>query len=122
MILRIHHVQITIPSGSERVASEFYCGVLGLIGIQRPAILMDRSGLWLSVGDCQLHIGIEDGVDRRATKAHVAFEVSSLETLRQSFQQSRIEIYDSLQIPGYTRFEIRDPFGNRLEFLERVEQ
>jgi hypothetical protein len=28
-----------------------------------------------------------------------------------------IEILESVAIPGYARFEFRDPFGNRVEFI-----
>ena len=47
--------------------------------------------------------------------------MSSLETLRSLFHGCGIEIHDGIQIPGYARLEIRDPFGNRLEFLQRIE-
>jgi hypothetical protein len=30
-----------------------------------------------------------------------------------------IEVIDSLPLPGHDRFEFRDPFGNRVEFIQR---
>ena len=30
-----------------------------------------------------------------------------------------IEVVEGIPIPGYDRFEFRDPFGNRVEFMER---
>jgi hypothetical protein len=36
-------------------------------------------------------------------------------------RENGIEIGDSVPIPGYARFEIRDPFGNRVEFIQRVQ-
>lgn len=118
MILAIHHAQVTIPKGEEENARAFYCGVLGLIEITKPNELAGRGGFWLQVGDRQLHIGTEDGVDRRTTKAHVAYQVGDLETLRRTLDEKGIEARDGIQIPGIRRFEIRDPFGNRLEFIE----
>ncbi|OLE52156.1 MAG: glyoxalase [Acidobacteria bacterium 13_1_20CM_3_53_8] len=120
MIICVHHAQITIPRGAEPEAREFYCGLLGLSEIEKPAVLKGRGGFWLSVGDDQVHVGTEDNVDRQATKAHIAYEVNSLADFRRRFNESGIEIHDGIQIPGYERFEIRDPFGNRLEFLQRI--
>jgi hypothetical protein len=40
--------------------------------------LTDRGGLWLSLGDQQLHLGVEDGIDRARTRAHLAYEVDDL--------------------------------------------
>jgi len=33
-------------------------------------------------------------------------------------QQAGLETEDGVPIPGMRRFECRDPFGNRLEFLQ----
>jgi hypothetical protein len=30
------------------------------------------------------------------------------------------QILESVPIPGYRRFEFRDPFGNRVEFIQPV--
>lgn len=119
MILGIHHTQISIPKGAEPQAREFYCDVLGLPEVGKPAALAGRGGLWLQVGDKQVHVGSEDGVDRNATKAHVAYEVSDLNAWRARLEQRGIKILESTKIPGYERFEFRDPFGNRVEFLQR---
>ena len=32
---------------------------------------------------------------------------------------SGISVLESIPIPGYDRFEFRDPFGNRVEMIER---
>ncbi len=82
MILAIHHAQISIPKGAEDEARRFYCGVLGLPEIPKPDELAGRGGFWLQIGDRQLHVGAEDGVDRRMTKAHVAYRVDDLERWR----------------------------------------
>ena len=120
MILRVQHAQITIPKGAEDEARKFYCGVLGLTEIPKPVSLRDRGGFWLQIGAFQIHIGTEDDVDRRATKAHIAYEVEDLEGWRKNLQENNIEILDGVPIPHYNRFEFRDPFGNRVEFLEKI--
>jgi catechol 2,3-dioxygenase-like lactoylglutathione lyase family enzyme len=118
MILRLNHVQITIPSGREEEGRLFYCGVLGLAEIEKPESLAGRGGFWLQVGDMQLHVGTEEGVDRAKTKAHLAYQVSDLPSWREHLEREGVTMLDSVAIPGYDRFEIRDPFGNRIEFIQ----
>ncbi len=120
-IIRLHHVQITIPRGMEEQGRAFYCGLLGLPEIEKPAALQGRGGFWLQVGDRQVHVGTEDGVQRTATKAHVAYEVDDIEACRTLLQQVGIEILEAVPLPGLERFEIRDPFGNRVEFTQVME-
>jgi catechol 2,3-dioxygenase-like lactoylglutathione lyase family enzyme len=122
MIVGIDHVQITVSSGQEPAARQFYCSLLGLTEIEKPDALKPRGGFWLQVGDRELHVGIEEGVDRHATKAHVAFGVDDLETWRERLSHAGITIEDGIPIPGCTRFEFRAPFGNRMEFIERAKE
>lgn len=119
-ILALHHVQITVPSGSEAAAREFYCGLLGLTEIEKPEALRSRGGLWLQVGDRQVHLGTEDGAGRHATKAHVAYAVDDLTAWRERLVNHSIRVEDGIAIPGCARFEFRDPFGNRVEMLQRL--
>jgi catechol 2,3-dioxygenase-like lactoylglutathione lyase family enzyme len=118
MIQGIDHVQITIPPGTEEEARAFYCRLLGLEELEKPASLRPRGGFWLRVGDRQVHVGVEDGVHRRATKAHVAYAVTDLGRWRVILSTHGIEMVDGSPIPGYDRFEFRDPFGNRVEFIQ----
>jgi SAM-dependent methyltransferase len=37
---------------------------------------------------------------------------------RQRLSEAGLEILESIPIPGFDRFETRDPFGNRLEFIQ----
>ncbi len=120
-LLKLHHGQISIPKGSEEKAREFYCTFLGLKEIEKPESLKGRGGFWLELGDVQIHFGAEDGINRQATKAHLAYEVADLESWRGKLKARSIEILDGIPIPGYTRFEFRDPFGNRVEFLQKVQ-
>ena len=117
---RVHHAQITIPRGAEDECRRFYCGLLGLIEVLKPAALRERGGFWLQIGEMQVHVGTEDDVNRQATKAHLAYEVTDLLAWRTKLEHEGIEILKGIPIPGYDRFEFRDPFGNRVEFLQRI--
>jgi hypothetical protein len=67
---------------------------------------------------CSLHVGIEDGVERTKTKAHLAYRVSELELWRSRLTKIGIQVFDSLPFPKAKAFEFRDPFGNRVELIE----
>jgi catechol 2,3-dioxygenase-like lactoylglutathione lyase family enzyme len=120
MIIGIHHAQITIPKGQENAARMFYCRLLGFKEVEKPPVLLGRGGLWVQVGGLQLHIGTEDGVDRTLTKAHLAYEVQDLRLVQLKLREAQVHIYESVPIPGYDRMEIRDPFGNRVEFIQTL--
>ena len=120
MIKSVHHAQISIPADSENEARKFYCGVLGMAEIPKPESLTGRGGFWLELDGFQIHFGTEDGIDRAKSKAHIAYLVSDLEHWREILTTNGFTITDGIPIPDYRRFEFRDPFGNRVEFLERV--
>jgi catechol 2,3-dioxygenase-like lactoylglutathione lyase family enzyme len=117
-IVGLHHAQITVPKNGEDQAREFYCGVLGLAEIPKPASLKSRGGFWLQVGDRQVHVRPEDGVDRAATQAHLAYEVDDVQGWRKKLVDVGIVTLDSVPIEGFERFEFRDPFGNRVEMIQ----
>ena len=114
----LHHAQITIPKGAEEEGRKFYCDTLGLPEIEKPSALQGRGGFWLQVGDRQVHVGTEDGVERKASKAHLAYQVEDVATWRSYLEQHGIVVLESVPIPGFERFEARDPFGNRFEFIQ----
>lgn len=117
-LVAVHHVQVTVPSAQEAAARAFYLGVLGLSEIPKPDALKTRGGFWVQLGAAQIHLSLEDGVDRHATKAHVAYQVSDLAHWRAQLESAGCKVLDSVPIPGYDRFETRDPFGNRVEFIQ----
>jgi catechol 2,3-dioxygenase-like lactoylglutathione lyase family enzyme len=95
--------------------------VLGLTEIEKPGALKERGGLWLEVGGQQLHIGVEGGIDRTSSKAHVAYRVQDLAHWRAKLEHAGCLILDSVPIPHHDRFETRDPFGNRIELIASLE-
>jgi hypothetical protein len=65
-----------------------------------------------------VHVGAEEGFDRLTTKAHLAYQIEDIVHWRTVLEENNIEIFDSVPIPNYERFEFRDPFGNRVEMIE----
>ena len=120
MILQVNHVQITIPKGAEEGGREFYCRFLGLKEIPKPESLAGRGGFWIEASGFQVHVGTEKDFDRTKTKAHVAYLVENLEEWREKLESRNVKILEGVPIPGYKRFEFRDPFGNRVEFLQII--
>ena len=120
MIIGIDHVQITVPPDAVANARAFYCGLLGLRELEKPTALGERGGFWLEVGDRQVHVGVEDGAERWSTKAHVAYAVTDLAVWRARLLAAGVKLSAGIPIPGYERFEFRDPFGNRVELIQAV--
>ena len=121
MITGLDHAQITIPPGREAEARDFYCTVLGLKEIPKPEPLVSRGGFWMTAGTYVIHVGVEDNVDRKNTKAHLAYRVTDLDLWRETLSSLGVDVIDGIAIPGFARFEFRDPFGNRVEFLQTQE-
>ena len=117
-IVGLDHAQITVPKGQEEAARRFYCDVLMMTEMPKPAALQGRGGLWLMAGTFQLHVGVEEGVDRAASKAHLAYRVDDVEAWAERLRGFGISLIDSVPIPGFRRFEFRDPFGNRIEMIQ----
>jgi len=120
LIKSLHHVDIIIPKGSEEFAREFYCKLLGFLEIAKPDILNSNGGLWLQLDNCQLHLSIEkkEGYNPRNTKAHIAYQVFDIQKLEKLLLKNKYIVKKQTQIPGMTRIESEDPFGDRIEFLE----
>ena len=119
-IISIDHVQLAMPAGEEEKTRAFYINVLGFHEVPKPAELAKRGGAWFESESVQLHIGVEHDF-RPARKAHPAFIVDDLDALIAKTQSAGYEI-DTSQPPldGYKRAHIFDPFGNRIELMEKV--
>ena len=119
-ILSIDHVQIAMPTGDEDRARAFYVGVLGFTEIPKPGELAKRGGTWFQSQNVQLHLGVESDF-RPARKAHPAFIVSDLDGLLAKVKDAGYET-DTSQPPldGYKRAHVFDPFGNRIELMEKL--
>ncbi len=123
MAFRFHgvdHVQLAAPPGCEEQARSYFGGLLGWEEIKKPASLRGRGGVWFRCGRHEVHIGVQrDFVP--AAKAHPCFAVDGLDELRGRLTQAGVEVRDddARTEEGVRRFYASDPFGNRLEFMER---
>jgi catechol 2,3-dioxygenase-like lactoylglutathione lyase family enzyme len=115
---RFDHVQVCIPKGTEDEARAFYGRLLGLEEIEKPEALKKNGGLWYTVADVQLHVGAEDVV--APSKRHPAFEVEDVNGVRAYLEQNGVRTKNEEEIPGQRRFSFFDPFGNRIELLEKT--
>jgi catechol 2,3-dioxygenase-like lactoylglutathione lyase family enzyme len=114
----IHHIQLAMPVGEEDAGRRFYGDLLGLSEIPKPSELAPRGGIWFRSGELEVHLGVERADFRPATKAHPAFLVSGLNELREELEEAGYRIDEDVQLEGFRRFHVRDPFGNRLELVE----
>ena len=117
-IIGLDHVQIAIPEGGEDRARTFYGGLLGMDEVPKPATLSPK-GCWFASGRVQIHLGV-DPAFRPATKAHAALLVDDLAGLRERLTAAGCAVRDDKPIAGYARVFTEDPFGNRIELMERV--
>jgi catechol 2,3-dioxygenase-like lactoylglutathione lyase family enzyme len=122
-IAGIDHINIRIDPGPEALerAKDFYGTVLRMTPIERPENVESRDpGAWYKCGSNEVHITAESGASERnrATRRHAAFLVRGLEELRVRMEKAGAEIIPGTVLPGRRRFFARDPFGNRLEFME----
>ena len=115
--LALDHVQVAIPAGGEEQARAFFCELLGLKEIAKPAELAGRGGCWFELGQVQLHLGV-DPQFRPARKAHVGLAVTQFTELRARLCAAGYAIGEDRPLDGRARFFTSDPFGNRIEFIE----
>ncbi|HYG72930.1 MAG TPA: VOC family protein [Actinomycetota bacterium] len=117
-ITGIHHIQLAMPPDEEEAGRTFYGDLLGLPEVPKPSELAPRGGLWFRSGSLEVHLGVEREDFTPARKAHPAFIVTGLDTLRERLETAGYRIDEDVQLEGYRRFHVRDPFGNRLELVE----
>ncbi len=118
-VIGLDHVQLAMPSGEEERARAFYAGLLGLEEIEKPQALAGRGGAWFQGGAAQIHLGVEPDF-RPARKAHPALLVEDLEGLLARLEQAGVAVKSDAPLPFYNRAFIEDPFGNRIELMEKT--
>lgn len=118
-ILSLDHVQLAMPPGREEDARAFYAGVLGLAEVPKPPNLAARGGCWFEGGSARVHLGVEDPF-ASARKAHPAFLVTDLAAFKARLAAAGVAWRDDEPLPGYVRTYVSDPFGNRIELMQKT--
>ena len=116
----IHHVNVTVPRELEDAAKHFYGIVMGMTEVPKPESSRGRGVAWFQLGELQLHLSIEELEDEHLRRRHVCYTVDDLAAAEQQFRDAGVEIFpDDQPMPGWPRFYVRDPGGNRLEIAQR---
>jgi len=118
-IVGIDHVQLAMPAGREADAVAFYEGLLGLTHVAKPPHLAVRGGCWFESPAARVHLGVEADF-RPAAKAHPALLVDDLARLEAQLAAAGVEVRDEGGLDGYEQRYVDDPFGNRIELLQRL--
>jgi catechol 2,3-dioxygenase-like lactoylglutathione lyase family enzyme len=119
-VIGIDHVQLAMPVGGEERARGFYRDVLGLPERPKPPALAKRGGCWFENESVRIHLGVDEEF-RAATKAHPALLVRELRAIVEACRAGGFPVTSGEPLPGYRRVYVRDPFGNRIELMERTE-
>jgi catechol 2,3-dioxygenase-like lactoylglutathione lyase family enzyme len=116
-VVRLDHVQLTMPAGGEAEAVAFYEGILGIAQVPKPDRLASRGGSWFEDGDLKVHLGVDPDF-RPATKAHPAFIVDDVRGIAGAVAAAGFAVKDDEPLDGYDRVYVTDPFGNRIELMQ----
>ena len=114
---RLHHVQLSIPAGSESDCRAFWVEGLGFGEVKKPPVLAARGGMWLSADGVEIHLGVEKDFTP-AAKAHPGIQVQGIEALAKRIESLGHAVNWDENFPGQKRFYTTDNCGNRVEFLE----
>ena len=115
-----HHFSICVDDIDR--ARAFYGDALGLPEIERPDF--GFPGAWYDAGPVQLHLIVPPpgaDVGTRAEKltpiaGHIAFEIESYETVRESLEAAGHEVLGLGAEVG--QLFVRDPAGNVVELIQ----
>ena len=118
MILTFDHVQVSIPAGELEKALDFYIGVLGFTRVPKPAD-MRQTGAWLTAGQVNFHLGEEEKFVA-SNLAHPAMRVDNFQELVRLSEQNGLKVRVDNGPAGFLRGSIWDPFGNRIELMQKM--
>ncbi len=114
----LDHIQLAMPAGREAEARAFYAGLLGIPEMTKPPHLAARGGAWFERGALKIHLGVDRNFTP-ARKAHPGLLVEDLPALIATLTAAGIAVNEDEPLEGYIRVYVDDPFGNRIELMER---
>lgn len=114
--LRLQHVSLLVPPGTQEAVRAFYGQLLGLEEKQPPQSLAPFQLVWFVAGEEEMELHFVPAVDRpKETDQHICLEVDDLERYRRRLEQASVPVIEAEPIPSRPRFFCRDPFGNLVE-------
>ena len=111
--LSIDHVQLPFAVSQAAQVYQFYTEFFGLKNFAAPQAARFRFGLggqWLDLVPSPDAQPVQSG--------HLALSVLNLPAVRHRLLQAGHVLDETRALPGYRRFFVNDPAGNRLEILE----
>jgi catechol 2,3-dioxygenase-like lactoylglutathione lyase family enzyme len=114
----IHHAQLGFRAGDEAQIRRFYNQLIGLTEFkvgQQPAL---GAPLRFVAGHQRVDLVPTENWQPSPVPAHLAFEVQDLPSLRRRLLSANVVLEETQPLVGHLRFYVKDPAGNRLEFLE----
>lgn len=118
-LMRIHHVSLPRPAGSDEVIRQFYGDLLRLEELPPPKGAGYLSVIVYQIGVAnELHLFVEEAAP--LSQRHFCIEVEDLSDWRRLLELAGVAIIEDFPIPGRPRFFVRDPVGNLVEFM-RIE-
>lgn len=117
MQITLDHIQLAMPAGGEERARTFFSGILKMQEEQKPEVLASRGGCWFRTEKLIIHVGVDPDF-KPQKKAHPAFLTHNLKELASTLQQANFPVSWDTSLPDRNRFFTKDPFGNRIEFLQ----
>src|SRR4051794_6772977 len=115
--MRLTHINISMPKGSEEIARVFYAGHLELPEIPKPEPLRARGGVWFDAGGLDIHLSVQDSPIAPDVQRHFGLECADVDGVRARLKSAGVATEDGRPAP-WKRFFVRDPFGNRIEIHE----
>ncbi|CAN5768804.1 hypothetical protein BH20CHL4_BH20CHL4_07520 [soil metagenome] len=119
-VMRLQHVSVPMPPGSQEQARQFYGEVLGMQEKSPPSSLAQQQLVWFNAGDGgqEVHVFTDDQLESKSVEQHLCLQVDSLSEYRSRLAENGIAIRESTPIAGRPRLFVRDPFENLIEITE----
>lgn len=114
-IQAINRVQLPFPPALEGAVTHFYGELLGLTLMPQPPGPVLR---FAARGQRVDLVPTEQAAAAAPGLTPLSFEVQGLPQLRKRLLDAAFPLEEHQPLPGYLRFFVHDPAGNRLEFVE----
>lgn len=114
-IQAINRVQLPYPPALASEVKRFYGELLGLTQMPQPAGRVLR---FAARGQRVDLVPTEQATAATPGITPLSFEVAGLPQLRNRLLDAAFPLEENQPLPGYLRFFVHDPAGNRLEFVE----